>query len=145
MQANARKPKRPTPLSILEALGYKFSLDYDDALEITEPEELNDARLRELLRDSSDYLRFEVKDRAQRSRRVCVGGPFDGAQHVWPHCYPLNDASGNTLSYYRAARQVKRGKWAAYALSIDGRAWYAGEATNERAAISLAAKFRVPT
>jgi hypothetical protein len=118
----------PEPFRFLELFGFKFELDWDDSLIITPPERaIDNDRVMFVLNQCTKQITGKIVDRRRRDMRQCVGGPFNGQSHDhWPFSSPV------------IARRVSRGRWAAYRVEKDGRAFYVGEATNEKKARTLA-------
>lgn len=109
----------------LESLGFRFSLDLDDELEITCPEFLSPDQIKARLLQDSAAIVGRIKMRAKNRMRQFVGGPFNGEPHALHHYYPNGRGIG---------MRVARAEWAAYWLSPDGRAFFQGMATSEKKA-----------
>lgn len=113
----------------VERLGFKLGLDFDNALIIEHPNAVPIEAVIELLTKCQASLIAEIKCDAARERRQYVGGPVNGQKIGLSHSHWLTV-------------HVGRGRWAAYYSPLpyrDGRAFYVGEATNQRKARLLAA------
>jgi len=117
----------PDTMKLLELLGWTFELDEDDQLVITTSSlHVSVARINDILQQCRKRVIQEVKFKAARERRQFLGGPLNGQMHTvngW--CSP------------GIARNLSRGRWVAYRLEHDGRAFYLGEATNKKKANQL--------
>lgn len=98
-----------TPLlhlvDVLEALGVKFALDWDDELQVTYPlVPPTQADLAKIVEHQHPHIVQSLKWARIRRLKVFVGGPLNGRRHGqfsgWPH--------------RRFAVRIARAKWAVY-------------------------------
>ena len=122
-------------LEFLEAVGCKFSMDWDSHVIVAVPEELSHIQIREAIEPFAKELSRQVRYRAKRRRSVFVGGTLNGqevgtqARGTYGHHMP------NGRYGYWIRHRIKRGCWEVYEEDAkDGRAFFRGYATSERKA-----------
>ena len=113
----------PDTIRFLESIGFTFSLDFDEQVEIEYPEDVTPRYIATEVGKYHESIRNALNSRAKILRRQFVGGPFNGDRHGR---FPW---SANKI----IARQVRRAMWAVYEIRDpnDGRAWFLGYASSE--------------
>lgn len=118
----------PDLVTFCESLGFEFSLSIGDVLEIDAPAEWWELRRRLLnSREIEEGIIQRLKIRAANARQVCIGGPWDGAQHG---LYP-----GRCVCEREAPQ-----RWIVYVVLDNWSARFLGYATSEKKARGLAAE-----
>ena len=108
-------------LTLLEELGAKFELDWDNELLVTVPDSEVGEAIAPIIERCTKQLTRYVFNRAASMKRRCYGGPLNGREHG--HC---------SLFCERFAWRESRAKWAVYELMEDGRAYFKGYASSEQ-------------
>jgi len=112
-------------VELCEEIGFRFHLDLEGELEVVAPIAVNGGDVTVALEARAEELKHYVARRAKRLRHQCVGGPYQGRLHRgWQQ--------GGAVLFH-----VERGKWAAYVVGKDGRAWFVGYATSKQKARQL--------
>lgn len=105
-------------LELLVSLGCEMHIDFDGELQFSVPDPLNVDTVIQQIERHKNYLAGQVKCRANRDRRLFMGGPFNG-QKFGGYVY-----GGNWVS------RVERAKWVVYEPMPDGRAVFKGFASS---------------
>ena len=112
----------PFDLDFLRALGFEFSLDWDDEVLVKPPASLEVRDVAGLIAEFKDLILRRLKTDAHHDQQVCVGGPCSGKRH---------DGCGCTPILFHLCRR----SWAVYKTksypSTDERAWFIGMTTSK--------------
>ena len=127
---------RGISVELLEDMGFRFSLDWDESVIVSEPESIDPKAVAELLSQQAcaETIKCVLKHRALADRRRFIGGPFDGKPHrLWfkPSLSRTDKDGRFTHEPVFAGVRVKRGHWAVYEILPDERAVYRGVASSE--------------
>ena len=121
-------------VDFLESLGVKFSMDWDDTVEVEVPD-IDAADVEQAIRPYKASLQHDVVYRAECQRAVFVGGSLNGQLIGRRHCIvPTLHADGT--KHWWVVNHVARGRWEVYDEEgrHNGRAFFRGYATNKKKA-----------
>ena len=110
---------------LAEAMGFRFSMDWDDQLIIEPPSHVSADEMRQWIVDNAaKEIVNRFRYQAKRASSVLVGGPFCGR--------PTTRTWGQICCWRR-----ERADWHAYCVAKDGKGYYAGPATSRKKAMEL--------
>lgn len=96
----------PTVADVLESLGVKLSLDFDDTAVAEFPEKIHVEQLRLAFERWTPAISADLVERARKLTRRFIGGPLDGRSTV--------NINGNHNAGEFFVTNISRGKWAVY-------------------------------
>lgn len=124
----------PDTVRLLEAMRFKFGVDFDGSLTWEAPQFIPVGKLVALVHEHQAEIAQHLIGREQWNRMRCYGGPLDGRRHGWYYRHlPLYDEQMKFVRYLNnfEAVRVERAKWAIYRLERDRRAFFVGYATSK--------------
>lgn len=128
-----RMPDGVEVLEVLELLGFKFGLDWDDSLTCVSPASIDVVAANRIVAEFRDAVRDDLLGRRYRDLRRCNGGPRHGRVHNWLFWMEQRGNEHVAIPSYNPVH-VARAKWAVYRCDPDQRAYFVGYAKSKRKA-----------
>lgn len=117
---------------LLEALGFKIGLDWDDELMVEPPQAIDLGSACSWIAGHKRQIKKEVASKAQYEKYILVGGPRAGDRHGHAHGSP-------PMLFH-----IKHGQWAVYVVQKDCRAIFYGYASSQEKARQLGSTGKHP-
>ncbi len=116
VQVGMRMTRHHDAISVLEALGVRFLMDWDGETGAELPESLDEFALRTIIDEMRPQIVHAIRERTRKKLQVLHGGPLRGQRH-------------NEWRVY--VRNMERAQWAAYWIDDDGRGFFVGIESSE--------------